>query len=139
MPHVIHRASRRSTEVSIMKKILIAVSAAFVAFCAAAPASAQGYCPRYYGVPDGPCTGSSTNTPYVRGGAPEYWNNGGYNYQQIPVNPDHPHAPRDGELRYLPNGTAISYVKREHRWVIVSQPTTQPRGVTVTRDVYVAQ
>jgi hypothetical protein len=48
------------------------------------------------------------------------------------------HKPRDGELRTLSDGTAVSYDKASNRWIVVHQPVTQPRGVYSDRDTYVA-
>lgn len=46
------------------------------------------------------------------------------------------HRPRDGELRILPDGTAVSYDKASKTWRIVHVPVSQPRAVYADRDAY---
>ena len=120
-----------------MKKIVlalaiasIATTPAFAQFCDNANCTRnvqQAYDPAYQAA--------------VRSGG-NYGYDGGY----VPFAPllglvlgHHSRKPSDGETRTLPDGTTISFVKAEHRWVIVERPSSQPRGVYTDRDVYLAK
>ncbi len=123
----------------------LAAVAAFSTVAISTPASAcNGYQAR-----DGSC-GSSANRYNEEAAARSRASNGYRSYdggdsllgavidRTIFGNPYQSHKPKDGELRTFPSGVTAFWDKKKRTWVVVDSPATQPRGVVVTRDVYVA-
>ncbi len=126
------------------KHLLIMASALLVTLGATAPAQAGGYCATSGG---GGCTGPSANDMYRAESGYAYtsygYDSGYYRPVLLPLLGallgGGSHKPQDGELRTLATGTTVSYDKASKHWVVVDTPSSQPRGVVTTRDVYAAQ